>query len=190
MMPERTPTTRRRMLQVDFFTYSHRLSTQVNVYMRPLADQLNDPRVSWIELEIAYISRIERPAEIIADYAISTLRKEQILFAMITGSTEGALKKLPYTTASGFYLRLLYKTWIALRSFEITGNIEWTGKLDLHTLLVANSDRFMPIQSATAVCTIVPSTPFSAELILVNKDAIEMFCAEEKGKAALPTGGA
>ena len=182
MMPERTPTTRRRMLQVDFFTYSHRLSTQVNVYMRPLADQLNDPRVSWIELEIAYISRIERPAEIIADYAISTLRKEQILFAMIAGSTEGALKKLPYTTTSGFYSRLLYKTWIATRSFEITGNIEWTGKLDLHTLLVTNSDRFMPILNATAVCTILPSTPFSGELILVNKDAIEMFCAEEKGK--------
>src|SRR5512136_3354226 len=118
-MPE-ISTARRRMLQVDFFTNAHRLSTQMNVYGRPLSDQLNDPRVSWIELEIAYISRIERPAEIIADYAISTLRKEQILFAMIAGSTEGALKKLPYTTTSSFYSRQLYKTWIATRSFEIT----------------------------------------------------------------------
>jgi hypothetical protein len=182
-MPERTPTLRRKMLQVDFFTYSHRLSTQVNVYLRSLADQLNDPRVSWIELEIAYISRIERPADIIADYAISTLRKEQILFAMIAGSTEGAMKKLPFSTTSGFYTRLLYKTWIATRSFELSGNIEWTGKLDLHALLVTNADRFMPILNATATCTILPTTPFSAELILVNKDAVEMFCAEERGKA-------
>jgi hypothetical protein len=173
------------MLQVDFFTSQHRLSTQVNVYMRPLADQLNDPRVSWIELEIAYISRIERPAEIIADYAISTLRKEQILFAMVTGSTDGAMKKVPFSSGAGFYSRLLYRTWVATRSFEISGDVEWTGKLDLHTLLVTTAERFMPIHAAKAACTILPATePFSAELILVNKDAIEMFCSEEKGRPA------
>ena len=33
-----------------------------------------------------------------------------------------------------------------------------------------------------ATCTIVPLAPFSAELVLVNKEAIEMFCSEEKGK--------
>ena len=98
-MPELS-TTRRRMLQVDFFTTAHRLSTQMNVYGRPLADQLNDPRVSWIELEMAYISRIERPAEIIADYAISTLRKDHIQFAMISGSTDGAIKKIAMSSAS------------------------------------------------------------------------------------------
>src|SRR5512136_2252172 len=89
--------TRRKMIQVDFFTPSHRISTQVNVYGRPLADQLNDPRLSWIPLEIAYISRVERPGEIIADYAISAMRKDQISFALITGSTEGALKKVTQT---------------------------------------------------------------------------------------------
>ena len=86
--------TRRKMLQVDFFTPAHRLSTQVNVFGHTLADQLNDPRVSWINLEMAYISRIEKPGEIIADYAISTLRKDQVSLAMISGSTEGAVKKI------------------------------------------------------------------------------------------------
>jgi len=182
-MPE-TTTSRRRMLQVDFFTSAHRLSTQVNVYMRALADQLNDPRVSWIELEMAYISRIERPAEIIADYAISTLRKDHILFAMITGSTDGAVKRLPPTAGAGFYARLLYRAWVATRSFEIAGLIEWTGHLDLHALLVTTAERFMPVTSATATCTILPTAPFSADLILINKDAIEMFCSEEKGRPA------
>jgi hypothetical protein len=177
-----TTTTRRRMLQVDFFTSTHRLSTQVNVYMRPLSDQLNDPRVSWIELEMAYISRVERSAEIIADYAISALRKDHILFAMITGSTDGALKKLPPTASSIYYSRLAYKTWVATRSFEIAGKVEWTGKLDLHPLLVTTAERFMPVHGATATCTLVPLAPFSAELVLVNKAAIEMFCSEEKGK--------
>jgi len=175
-------TARRRMLQVDFFTHAHRLSTQMNVYGRPLADQLNDPRVSWIELEMAYISRIERPAEIIADYAISTLRKDHIMFAMISGSTDGAIKKI--AMSSSFYARLLYRVWVATRSFEVTGAIEWTGKLDLHTLLVANADRFMPVFNATATSTYFPTVRFNAELMLVNKEATEMFCSEEKGKPA------
>jgi hypothetical protein len=175
-------TTRRRMLQVDFFSYAHRLSTQVNVYARTLADQLNDPRVSWIELEMAYISRIEKPAEIIADYAISAVRKDHILFAMITGSTDGVMKKLPPTPGSGFYQRLIYKTWVAAGSFDLSGGVEWVGKLDLHSLLVTTAERFMPIHKATATSTIAPVAPFSADLILVNKEAIEMFCSEEKGK--------
>ena len=172
--------TRRKMLQVDFFTPAHRLSTQVNVFGHPLADQLNDPRVSWINLEMAYISRSEKPGEIIADYAISTLRKDQVSFAMVTGSTDGAVKKIAH--ASTFYTRLLYRTWVATGSFEITGHIELTGKLDLTTLLVAPAERFMLVTSAVATSAFFPATQYTAELILVNKDAIQVFCAEEKGK--------
>ena len=172
--------TRRKMLQVDFFTPAHRLSTQVNVFGHTLADQLNDPRVSWINLEMAYISRIEKPGEIIADYAISTLRKDQVSFAMVTGSTDGAVKKIAH--ASTFYTRLLYRTWVATGSFEITGHIELTGKLDLTTLLVAPAERFMLVTSAVATSAFFPATQYTAELILVNKDAIQVFCAEEKGK--------
>jgi hypothetical protein len=172
--------TRRKMLQVDFFTPAHRLSTQVNVFGHPLADQLNDPRVSWINLEMAYISRSEKPGEIIADYAISTLRKDQVSFAVVTGSTDGAVKKIAH--ASTFYTRLLYRTWVATGSFEITGHIELTGKLDLTTLLVAPAERFMLVTSAVATSAFFPATQYAADLILVNKDAIQVFCAEEKGK--------
>lgn len=182
-MPESTPTpTRRRMLQVDFFTHAHRLSTQVNVYVRPLGDQLNDPRVSWIQPEAAYISRIERPGEIIADYALSTLRKDHILFAMVSGSTDGAVKKIAH--APGFYAKRLHQVFVATGSFEVTGHIELTGKIDLNTLLIATAERFMPVLNATATISLFPTTRFSAEMILVNKDAIDMFCIEEKGQAA------
>jgi hypothetical protein len=172
--------TRRKMLQVDFFTPAHRLSTQVNVFGHTLADQLNDPRVSWINLEMAYISRIEKPGEIIADYAISTLRKDQVSLAMISGSTEGAVKKIAH--ASTFYSRLLYRVWVATGAVEITGHIELTGKLDLTTLLVAPAERFMQVTSAVATSAFFPATQYTAELVLVNKDAIQVFCAEERGK--------
>jgi hypothetical protein len=42
----------------------------------------------------------------------------------------------------------------------------------------------MSISSATATSTVFPAIRFSADLMLVNKEAIEMFCSEEKGKPA------
>ena len=180
-MPEVT-STRRRMLQVDFFTHAHRLSTQVNVYGQPLADQLNDPRVSWIELESAYISRIEQPGEIIADYTLSALHKDNIAFAMISGATEGAIKKVAYT--SGFYAKRLHQVFAATGSFEITGHIELMGKIDLYSLLIASTERFMPVLGITATISLFPTTHFSAGMVLINKDALEVFCIEEKGQPA------
>ena len=50
------------------------------------------------------------------------------------------------------------------------------------TLLVAPAERFMPVISAVATSAFFPATQYNAELILVNKDAIQVFCAEEKGK--------
>jgi hypothetical protein len=180
-MPE-IPSIRRRMLQVDFFTHAHRLSTQVNVHGQPLSDHLNDSRVSWIELESAYISRIERPGEIIADYTLSALQKQHIAFAMISGSTEGAIKKVAYT--SGFYAKRHHQVFAATGSFEITGHIELMGKFDLHTLIIASTERFIPILNATATISLFPTTHFSAGMILINKDALEVFCIEEKGQLA------
>ncbi len=171
---------RRKMLQVDFFSHAHRLSTQINVYNQPLSDQLNDPRVSWIELDIAYLSRIERPGEIIADYALSALRKDQIVLAMITGSTEGAVKKVAHT--SGFYMKRQHQVLVATGAFEITGWIELVGKVDLHSLLIATSERFMPVLNAAATVSFFPATHFNASMALINKDAIETFCIEEKGQ--------
>ncbi len=174
--------TRRKMLQVDFFSHAHRLSTQVNVYGQPLSDQLNDPRVSWIELDVAYISRVERPGEIIGDYTLSALRKDQINFAMITGSTEGAVKKVAHT--SGFYAKRQHQVLVATGAFEITGMIELTGKVDLHTLLVTSSERFMPVLNAMATVSFFPGTQLRAAMALINKETIEAFCIDEKGQIA------
>ncbi len=173
---------RRKMLQVDFFSHAHRLSTQVNVYAQPLSDQLNDPRVSWIELDIAYISRIEHPGEIIADFALSALRKDEINLAMITGSTDGAVKKVVHT--SGFYVKRQHRVLVATGAFEISGWIELTGKVDLHEMLVMRSERFMPIMNAEATVSFFPETHFSGALALINKDTIESFCIDEKGQVA------
>jgi len=172
---------RRKILPVDFFSHGHRLSTQVNVYGWPLSAQLNDKRSEWFDLEFAYISRIEHLGEIISDFPLSILRKEDIAFALVTGQIEGAIKKPP---VSGF-TRYMYKTLIAVPSFEIVGGLEATGKLDLHSLLTVGAGQFFPVYNPTVTLSTDPGVRLTGQLVLVNMNKVEFICAEDKGEPIL-----
>ena len=62
-------------LVADFFTYRHRLSGRVDVRYNTVAAQLNDATTSFLVLEDAYVSNVERPGEIVASYTASVFRK-------------------------------------------------------------------------------------------------------------------
>jgi hypothetical protein len=57
------------------------------------------------------------------------------------------------------------------------------GKIE-YTLLVASTERFMPVLGTTATISLFPTTHFSAGMVLINKEALEVFCIEEKGQPA------
>lgn len=173
-----TLSARRKIIPVDFFSHGHRVSTQVNVYGWPLAAQLNDRRSEWFDLEIAYVSRLEHLGEIISDFPLSTLRKSEIAFALLATQTEGAVKKTP---PSGF-TRYQYRAMVGVPSFEISGKIETTGKLDLHTLLVVGSERFFPLHKPIATMSTDPKVRLTGELALINMEMVEFICAEDKGE--------
>ena len=69
-----------RRLTADIFADSHRISTQMALRGRVLSDILNDTSTSYLELDIAYVSRIDHPGEILADYALSIVRKDRLQF--------------------------------------------------------------------------------------------------------------
>lgn len=176
-MAEATPS-RRKIIPVDFFSHGHRISTQINVYGWPLAAQLNDRRADWFDLEIAYVSRIEHLGEIISDFPVSILRKNDIAFALVAGSIDGVIKKPP---VSGF-TRYRYPTLVGVPSFEITGSLEATGKLDLHSLLAAGAERFFPLYKPSVTLSTDPRVRLTGELALVNMEMVEFICAQDKGE--------
>jgi len=176
-----------RRLAVDFFSYTHRISTQFAIRGgRPLMDTLNDHTLSYIELDIAYVSRIDEPGELIADYAISILRKENISFCVIASQIEMAVKAVP---PAQYFARRSRQVFCTVPSFEITGVIDVPGNVDLHKMMAIGVERFMPIYKATATVSLLQSVAFSGDLILVNKEAIEVFCIGEAVAATTPTQG-
>ena len=173
------PTTQQvssRRLTVDFFSHSHRISTQFLIRGRPLADTLNDHTLSYIELDIAYVSRIDKPGDLIADYTTAILRKENISFCVVASQIEMALKQV---LPQQYFSRRTRQVFITVPSFEITGRLDAPCTIDLHKMMAIGTERFMPIYQGTATIALLQSVTLSGDLILVNKEAIQVLCMGE-----------
>ena len=162
-------------LMGDFFTYRHRLSGRVDVRHNKLAAQLNDPTSAFLALEDTYVSNVERPADIVANYTTSILRKQNITAVVLANQEDGLLREQTYGSYFGTYLRRLF---ITVPSFEVTGYIRLSGKMDLRTVLTSGTDAFIPVLDGEMRSAIRPDIVFSGGAVLVNKEQIGVFCVK------------
>lgn len=167
---------RRGWVTADFFTHSYRISGAVDVRRLLLADQLNDRTTSYLMLEDAYVSPIDRPGEITASYAMAVLRKENVTMAVLTSKDDGRSKKESYGSYFGTSLKNVF---ITVPQFEIRGFLQVVGKFDLHALLATGTDRFMGVLDGTTFASLKPEIQFDGGIILVNKDAVGVMCIKE-----------
>jgi hypothetical protein len=164
-------------LVADFFTYRHRLSGRVDVRHKKLASQLSDPTSAFLALEDAYISNVERPAEIIASYTTAVLRKESITAAVCAKQENGLLREHTYGSYFGTYL---CQVFITVPSFEIEGYLRLSGKMDLRTVLTTGTDVFISILDGHMNSSVRSGVAFTGGVILVNKGHIGVFCVKEE----------
>jgi len=164
-------------LPVDFFTHSYRISGHVDVRRQPLIDRLNDQTTSFIELEDAYISSIDRPGDIVATYAASGMTKSNLTFVLVAQRDDALSRKQSYGSYYGTYL---HKVFLTVPSFEIVGYLRLSAKVDLRRLLSADTEEFIPILDGRARGSIRPDIVFTGGGLLVNKRQIGAFCLEEE----------
>ena len=164
-------------LIADFFVHSYRISGRVDVRQNRVADQLNDHRTSFMQIEDVYISNIERPARISASHSISILRKQSISAVVVAGQEDGLPRERTYGSYGGTYLRHVFVT---IPSFEIKGELHIAGRTDLRTVLTTGTADFVPILNGRMRSALDPDTVFTGGAILVNKTHIGSFSVEEE----------
>ncbi|MGD2145062.1 MAG: hypothetical protein PVH41_00035 [Anaerolineae bacterium] len=157
------------VLMVDFFTRYHRISGSVDVRSRRLADQLEDRTTDFIELEDAYVSRVEYPGDIIASQAVSVLRKETILVAVVAREEDGLTTSQSY----GSYLGPHFQTaFLIVSDFEVQGYLRLWGKRHLRSVLTSGK-MFVTVQDGTMRYSGHPEVEFTGAIILVNRTRVE-----------------
>lgn len=164
-------------LVADFFAHNYRISGRVYVRYNRLATQLNDRSTSFLQLEDVYISNVERPAEIIANYMASTLYKKNITAALVARQEDGLMREHTYGSYLGAFL---YKVFISVPAFEIKGYLRLSSKLDMRTVLTTGTDDFVIILDGEMRSSVRPDVTFTGGAVLVNKDHIGAFCLDEE----------
>jgi hypothetical protein len=168
---------RRGFVAADFLAHDYRISGEVNVRTRPLADTLNDPTTDYIEIENIYVSPIQNPADIKAHYQVGSLRKENISKVILSREEDGLSKTSTYGSYIGYTLRPVFLT---VPGFEVRGLLEVAPKIELRAFMATYAERFIPITEATATVSLNPNIRFQGGIILVNKQRVGIFCLAEE----------
>lgn len=164
----------------EFFTYFHRISGRVDIRQLKLADQLNSRSSGFLHLEEAYVSSVERPAEIIADCRETFLRKDRIIAVIVPKEDD----VLPRERTYGAYLGTsLVKAFMTVPTFEIRGHVRLSSRMDLRVVLTTGTDDFIPVLNAEMRSAVHEGLIFASSAMLVNKQHIEAFWVEQKGQA-------
>jgi hypothetical protein len=161
----------------EFFTYSARISGHLNVRHRKLADQLNDPDTSFLEVDYAYVSSIVHPGDIIASHASAVLRKNKITAVFVAQIEDGLPREYTY---GSYWGTSLIKVFLTVPSFEIRGYLRLSSKMDLRTVLTTGTDDFVLVLDGEMRCSIRRDLTFGSGAILVNKEHVESFWLEEE----------
>jgi hypothetical protein len=164
----------RNVIAGEFFTVGSRISCRLAVPVGGLNALLMDPLHSYLELEDAYVSRINTPGEIVGHYEVAAIRKENVLFILLPRVEEGTLPK----SGSGFIRPILKDAFVLIPSFEIQGKVETDPNTSPRDLLIQSMGRFIPIHDATATVALFPRISFGGKLVLVNKERVETLCIE------------
>jgi hypothetical protein len=106
-------------IAVDFLTPTHRISAQMTLRGRVLADVLNDVRTSFLPLEAVFLSRLEEPARILKSLAAAILSKDHITMAIANVGVELAVKAISPTYGT----RKVYGVFATIPGFEIEGTM-------------------------------------------------------------------
>lgn len=165
------------VVNLDLFTDAYRVTGRVMVGAGGIHAVLGDPNSDFLEMEDAYISRINKPGEIIVNYSLCAFRKDNINFLVLQDRREGVAVGTQHGR-SIFTRGRPVGIFLTVPAFEIQGDIHHDGKATPRTILVHSLGKFQPIFEATASASLYPNISYSGDLILVHKEQIGIFCLE------------
>ncbi len=167
----------RSLINLDMFTDSYRVTGRALIGAGGIHAELGNPNSDFLEVQDAYVSRINQPGDIVISYKIAAFRKDNINFIVLQDRRDG----IPVGTQHGrsvFTRGRPALVFLTIPSFEIQGEIMHEGKLSPREILVQSIGRFQLVFSAKASASLYPNISYSGDLILVHKDRIGIFCLD------------
>jgi hypothetical protein len=169
-------------INADLFTDTHRISCRVEAGTMGIIGLLNDVTTSVFQVEDAYISRLSQPAQIMEHRPVVYLAKAVLALGLIARREELG----PQGLARGGYTQVVpFPVLITTSTFEIRGNLELPGKLDVSALLTGGTGKFITAYKTQIVATAPLDLPYTSEVLIINRTLVQLIAPDQGGK----TGG-
>jgi hypothetical protein len=169
-------------ISADLLTDTHRMTCRIEAGNWGTFGMLNDSNASVFPVEDAYISRLGQPAKIIEHYPALYVAKATLSLVLIARREELG----PLGLARGGYTHITpFPVLIMTTAFEIHGQLEQPGKLDVSALLGTGTGKFISAYNVTVTATAYPDIPYTSEVLVINRGLITLIAPEQGGK----TGG-
>ena len=79
----------RTLVNLDIFTDAYRVTGRTSVGAGGIYAELANPNSKYLEIQDAYVSRINEPGDLIASYQIAAFRKDNINFIVLQDRRDG-----------------------------------------------------------------------------------------------------
>ena len=168
-------------VSVEIYTTSHRVLGRLNPGPSGLFSYLNIRTTSSVEIEGAHLTRLHQPAKMVARYPQLWLVKREIVAVLLSSRVEMGPATI---TRGGFTTSVPHSVHILLGGYELHGQIESPGKLNLASLLFEGDRMFIPVYSAELTAILFPSIRAESPAALFNRDMVDGMALLSRGDTA------
>lgn len=166
-----------RNIPAEFLTSNHYVFGQIRVTNTGMMGVLCDTNISYVEINDASMARIVKPDKII-DYA-------PVMWIVKTQLTAVSLSKTDYVgTASlvrgGFVRYSQYPVRITTPVYEITGILEWAGRLDFSVVIGEGTNAFLILYDAVVSASLFPALHLECPALLLNRRMVDSMVYQKK----------
>ena len=166
------PSITNRVMQADFYTSTYRIVGKVLVTNTGIVGLLNDTNNSFLEVLDARLARVHMPSKLVSHYEVLRLVKSQ-LFAVAVARREDLG---PQALVRGGYDRVTeYPVNFTSSVYELSGTLEWAGRLDFSAVMVTGSRDFVPVYAAAMSAILIPTLKAESPAILFNRRHVDML---------------
>jgi len=168
------------LVSADFLTPSYRIVGKIHVPHTGLLAFMNDPTSSFIEVQEAKLARTHMPTKLAGEYKMIDVVKANIFAVCLTRLEDvGSVAQ----KHSGNSKINQYPIRVTTPVYEVEGTLEWTGRFDFESIMVAGKRDFAPVYDAVVTAILIQNFRIESPALLFNRHMVDLLARpkEENG---------
>jgi hypothetical protein len=166
-----------RYIPAEIFTTQHYIFGRLKVTQSGLMGMLSDVNSSYLEMSEASLALTYKPDKVV-NYApfLNMVRSRVVAIGLGKRDYLG----LQGVIRSGYQRLYPYPVQITTASYDITGTLDWYGRMEFMAVMSEGTNDFLLINDASLTAPLFPALHVEAPVILINRAYIETMVVQPK----------